>query len=149
MRGILVGGWPAALALIFVWLALTASMRLPQALKQPASAALVNSALAPSAPVTCLGTLFSLRANTLRTGSLPKLVVALDVTRADRCAGRIGQPVGRLNGFFVLAPDRLAIRTQLRTGLRSRWLELCRWVRADCLDTNAVIRWLPAWAGDT
>ncbi len=149
MRGIHVGRWPAALALGFLWLALTASMTLPQAFQKQMTVPVANAAQAPSEPVSCLGTLFALRANTLRFGGSPKLVVSLDVTRADRCAGRFGQPVGRLHGFFVLTPDRLAVRTHLRTALRSRLLELCRWVRADCLDTNAVIRWFPARDGDS
>ena len=149
MRGILVGRGLAALALIFLWPALTASMTLPQAFQKPSYAPPVNAAQAPSQPVTCLGTLFSVRANALRFGGSPKLVVSLDLTRADRCAGRFGQPVGRLHGFFVLTPDRLAVRTQLRTSLQSRWLALCQWVRADCLDTNAVIRWIPARHGNS
>ena len=149
MRGILVRRWPSALALIFLWLALTASMTLPQALRKTSYAPPVNAAQAPSEPVTCLGTLFSVRANALRFGGSPKLVVSLDLTRADRCAGRFGQPVGRLHGFFVLTPDRLAVRTHLRTSLQSRWLALCQGVRADCLDTNVVIRWVSARHADS
>ena len=137
----------AGLALNVLSLTLIASMTLPQALRKRASAPPVPVVQDTSSPVNCLGTLFALRANTLRFGGGPKLVVSLDVTRADRCAGRFGQPVGRLHGFLVLAPDRLAVRTHLRTALQSPWLALCRWVRAECLDTNAVIRWIPAQDG--
>jgi hypothetical protein len=136
---------PAALVLVLFWYSLTASAAAPLNPAQPGLAPpWVRATRVASAPVRCVGTLFYLRANTLQRSGWPKLIVSLDLTRADRCAGRFGQPVGRLHGFFVMTRDRLSVRTHLRASSNSYWLSLCRQVRPDCLDINTVIRWVPA-----
>ena len=134
---------PAALVLGLYWFALTASAAAPLAPPQPiAEPSPVRTASGITLPVRCVGTLLYLRTNTLRLGGWPKLIVSLDITRADRCAGQYGQPVGRLHGFLVFTREKLMVRTYLRTGQPSSYLlQLCRVARQGCLDINAVIRW--------
>jgi hypothetical protein len=146
MRGLLSRRMPAALVLGLYWFALTASAAAP--LAPPPSMAAPTPVRAVSVmtqPVRCVGTLMYLRTNTLRIGGWPKLIVSLDITRADRCAGQYGQPVGRLHGFLVFTREKLTVRTYMRTGQPPSYLvQLCRVARQDCLDINAVIRWGPS-----
>jgi hypothetical protein len=133
---------PAALVLGLVWLSLTASVEAPRILAPPSLA--LPSVVTPSGaspPVSCVGTLFDFRANTLHLNGWPKLIVTLDVTRADRCAGPFGRSVARLHGFMVLTRDRMAVRTHLRGAQPSYWLQLCQLARPNCLDVYAVVRW--------
>lgn len=131
-----------ALVMGLLWFSLTASVEAPQVLLPPADAppAVVAQTVAP-VPISCVGTLLDFRATTLRLSDWPKLIVSLDVTRADRCVGRFGRPVGRLHGFMVVTRDRLSVRTYLRANQQSPWVQLCRAVRTDCMDVNAVLRW--------
>ena len=134
---------PAAGVLVLYWFCLTASVAAPLtdhnlAAGRPSTWA----AAVTAAPVRCVGTLARVQAHWLRLGGWPKVVIALDVTRADRCAAAFGQPVGRLHAYFVLTRDKLAVRTHLRANSNSPWMRACRLIRPECLEVNTVIRWI-------
>lgn len=132
----------AAFVLSVYWLCLTASVAVPRNPNpEPYAPPAVRAAHVTSEPVRCLGTVFYVRAYSLSVNGWPKLVLALDITRADRCAGSFGRPVGRLNGFFVLTREKLLVRTQLRTSHQGYWMRWCQNVRPGRLDVNAVVRW--------
>ncbi len=133
---------PAALVLGLYWITLTASVDAPQVLLPPPQAPpkVIGRHVTP-APVSCVGTLVDLRRNMLRLGDGPKLIILLEITRADRCAGRFGAPVGRLQGVLVLTRDRVVVRSDLRTSQPGYWLNLSRQARPDCVDFEAIIRW--------
>jgi hypothetical protein len=134
--------WTAALVLGTYWLCLTASVAAPQNPDlEPYAPPVVRATQVASEPIRCLGTVFYAQAHRLSTDGWPSLALALDVTRADRCAGAFGRPVGRLHGFFVLTREKLAVRTHLRASHQGYWMRLCQTVRPDCLDVNAVVRW--------
>jgi hypothetical protein len=130
----------AALVLGLFWSSLTATVAAPL-FEHNSLAPPVRATRVPGAPVRCVGTLVYLRTHALRVTTWPKVVITLDVTRADRCDGPFGRPVGRLHGDVVLTRDMLSVRTHLRTSQASPWVRACQWLRPDCLDVNAVVRW--------
>ena len=82
--------WPAALVLGLYWFSLTASVAgAPPDASLPAGSPLAQAVSVASPPVRCLGTLFYARAETLQLSGWPKIIVSVDVTRADRCAGSV------------------------------------------------------------
>jgi hypothetical protein len=132
----------AAFMLSVCWLCLTASVAAPNNPNpEPYAPPVVRAAHVTSEPIRCLGTVFYVQAHSLLVDGWPKLVLALDITRADRCVGFFGRPVGRLHGFFVLTRDKLSVRTHLRTSHQGYWMRLCQTLRPGCLDVNAVMRW--------